>query len=430
MKRASFLSVFVILLFGAGCSGGNSNEEVDRSCLVLPVSGLSGQIETIAGSGANATDAVDANADGSVDDPIDALEANLDTPLDTTFGPDGFLYLIDWNGHKIRVLNGDRQVAFVAGTGVEGDACEDPNDDGSCPVTMAELNHMTDVVFDSEGRMVIAAWHNSKIKREDFTTGLMEDLCGTGNRQFNGDGGPCRQEGTDLVSFDLPSSVVYDAAGNLFIADQANQVIRRLGTDGVVETVVGSCPGENGKFGCGEARGYSGDGGPALSATLNNQIGQGTDPMGKITLDGDGNLYIADSDNNVIRKVEPGTDGILGDGGSHEEVITTLAGTGEAGFSGDGGPATKAALQSPRDVIVDEDGTLYIADTLNHCVRKVDSSGIISTVAGQCGESGFEGDGGSAAKALLNRPYGIELDCVGNLYVADTLNYRIRVVYK
>lgn len=424
--------VFILIVFLVACgeaiiTGESCSNNAEGS---LSLSGTAGTIETIVGSGNNATDQVDADADGMVDCPIEALTANLDTPMDTTIGPDGRLYIVDWNGHKIRVLGGDGTMAFVAGTGVEGDACENSNDDGTCPATLAELNHMTDVTFDADENLIVAAWHNAKIKRLDFSSNIMEDLCGTGNRQFAGDGGPCESGGTDLVAFDLPSSVVYDAAGNLFISDQANQIIRRLDTDEIVTTVVGNCPGETGEFGCSEAQGYEGDEGPALEAKLNNRLGQGTDPQGKIAFDSEGSLYIADTRNHCIRKVSPGSDGIIGDGDYSEETITTVAGMGDSGSSGDGGVATEAQLNTPTDVEIADDGTLYIADTGNNCIRKVDASGIISTIAGQCGEDGaFSGDAGPASEAELNSPYGIELDAEGNLLIADSLNYRIRVIY-
>lgn len=429
--------LIIPLVVVSACNGGGAQSDSD-SC--ADSGACAGVIETIAGTGFAATDSTDEDADGVIDSPIPALQANFDLPVDITVGPDGRLFIIDWNGHKIRVLNDDGNVDFVAGTGFEGDACEEANDDGTCPAVYAELNHMTDIAFDAEGRMVISAWHNSKIKRVDLTTELLEDLCGTGNRKFEGDDGPCESEGNDLVSFDLPSSVAYDSEGNLFIADQANQVVRRLGTDGIIKTVVGSCPGESGSFGCAEGQGYEGDEGPALSAKLNNTYGQGTDAEGKIAFGPDGSLYIADSENNAIRKVVAGSDGVIGEGNSDEEIITTVAGTNavetntvgtsEGGYSGDGGLATLAELNGPRDVEVAEDGIFFIADTLNNCIRSVDSLGVIRTVAGICGEEGgYAGDQGEATEALLNQPYGIELDDEGNLYIADTLNCRIRIVY-
>lgn len=412
---------FVVIAASAapGCGGGMSG---------APPAGP-GDITTIAGAGLQATQPSDANSDGVTDPPIAHAQALFDTPMDAVVGSGGNLFIIDWNGHKVRKLMPDGMVAFVVGTGVEGDACERPRSDGTCPLVASELNHMTDITFDSMGRMVIAAWHNAKIKVADMTADALRDTCGNGTRRFAGDGGPCLDAtGASLVSFDLPSSVVFDSAGNLLIADQANQVIRRVGTDGMVKTVAGNCPSTPG-FGCPLGQGYTGDGGPATAATLRNNLGQGADPQGKIALDAMGNLYIADTGNHVVRKVVPGADGILGDGDAAEEIITTFAGTGTAGYSGDGGPATAAMLKEPHDVAVAADGSILIADTGNSCIRRVATDGTISTAAGRCGTPGaFAGDGGPAAEASLNRPYGVAADAQGNIYIADTKNNRIREV--
>ena len=389
-----------------------------------------GQIGTIAGTGERATDPVDGDANGEVDPPIPALDAKLDQPMDVAFDKDGQLFVIDWNGHKIRKMDAKGDLDFVDGTGKEGDACEGTAVDGKCPAANAELNHPTDIIFDSGGRLVISAWHNAKIKRLDMATGLVENVSGTGNRKFEGEGMVCRDDtGKDQVSFDLPSSVAFDEVGNLFISDQANQVIRRIGAaDGIVKVVAGNCPGTPG-FGCTAGRGYSGDGGPATLAHISNNLGQGTDPQGKIAYDPkEHSLYIADTGNNVVRKVVAGADGIIGEGDPEEELITTVAGTGTAGFSGDGGPATKAQLSSPTDVAIAADGTLFIADRSNSCVRRVAPDGTISTAAGQCGSVGNAGDGQSATEPGLRTPYGVALDGKGGLYIADTRNQCIRKV--
>ncbi|HVW25760.1 MAG TPA: hypothetical protein VHC69_10340 [Polyangiaceae bacterium] len=432
MYRSSCFSVALLFLSTAvvACGGGSGQGSADKSGAPKEPDIAMGQIGTIVGSGNRATDMVDANADGKVDPPINALEANIDQPMDVAFSKDGRLYVIDWNGHKIRTLDEGGMLAFVVGTGVEGDACEGTPVNGECPIASAELNHPTDLTFDDAGRMVIAAWHNAKIKRADLKAGLVENVCGTGNRKFEGDGMTCTDaNGMPQVSFDLPSSVAFDAAGNLFISDQANQVIRRLGAaDGVVKVVAGNCPGTPG-FGCTAGRGYDGDGGPATMGHLSNNLGQGTDPQGKIAFDRrDGSLYIADTGNNVVRKVSPGSDGVIGDGDPSEEIITTVAGDGTAGYGGDGGPATQAQLSSPTDVAIDEDGTLYIADRSNSCIRRVTGDGTINTVAGQCGDVGNAGDGVAATEAGLRTPYGVALDGKGGLYISDTLNNCIRKV--
>lgn len=404
------------------------SSEPKRDVAPGPVVVEPGTIATITGSGQRRTDRIDSDADGEPDGALLALEASFDTPMDAVPLPSGEVIVLDWNGHKIRSLDAAGWVHFIAGTGIEGDACEVTPEEGGCPAHAAELNHPTDVALADDGSLAIAAWHNSKIKRLTPDRALLSDTCGNGGRNYVGDGGTCYDaEGNDAVAFDLPSGVVYDAFGNLFISDQANQVVRRLGADGVLDVVAGNCPGSMG-FGCSAGRGYAGDGGPATDALLNNNVGQGTVPQGKITIGFDGALYIADTNNNVIRKVVAGSDGVIGEGDRSEEVITTIVGTGTAGTGGDGGPATEGELNGPTDVAVARDGTLYIADTQNHCVRRVDPDGTLHTAAGRCGTPGFEGDGAAPESALLDSPFGVGLDAEGNLLIADTRNHCIRMV--
>jgi hypothetical protein len=151
-------------------------------------------------------------------------------------------------------------------------------------------------------------------------------------------------------------------------------------------------------------------------AQLNNPVGQAAAPAGRIVFDTSGNLYIADTGNHRVRRVDP------------SGTVTTIAGNGTAGSDGDGGPATQAELNGPADVEIGPDGTLYIADTQNSCVRAVGRDGNIHTVAGHCGMRGSSGDGASPTSALLDRPYGVETDSSGNLYISDTYNQRIRLV--
>ena len=223
----------------------------------------------------------------------------------------------------------------------------------------------------------------------DITT-----VAGTGNAGFSGDGGPATSAN---VSF--PTGVTLDSSGNLFFADLENHRIRKVdATTGFITTVVG-----NG------TSGFSGDGGPAISATLNNPEG--------VTVDASGNLFIDDTLNQRIRRVDFATG-----------FITTVAGNGTYGFSGDGGPATNASLKNPRGGAVDAEGNLFIADRLNHRIRKVDATtGIITTVAGN-GTFGFSGDGGPATTASLNLPRAVIVDASGNFFIADARNNRIRKV--
>jgi len=338
-------------------------------------------IVTVAGSGLAGF-----NGDGMA-----AIDTALYLVQDTTVGPDGYLYILDWNNHRIRrIKNG--LVETVAGNGDIGDA-----QDG--PALYAQFNHPTNVSFDAQGRMIIAAWHNSLVKRLDLTTGLLENIAGTGARAFGGDGGP-----GNSAKLDLPSSTVVDSKGNIIISDQANFRLRVLDPNGVINTM------------CGDGNaGYKGDGGPALQAELNSPKGQAAPPAGRIAIDALDRIYIADSGNHAIRLID--VDG----------TISTIAGTGHAGYSGDEGNATDAQLDTPSDVAVSANGTVYIADTMNNVVRKITPDGIIHPLAGT-GAGGFSGDGGPARDATLDRPYGVTVAPNGDVYVADTHNHRVRVI--
>jgi streptogramin lyase len=189
-----------------------------------------------------------------------------------------------------------------------------------------------------------------------------------------------------------------DTAGNVYIADSANHVIRRVDPSGTIVTVAGA----------GGATGDSGDGGPGTEARIQGPKG--------IVLDGAGGLLIADSGNDRVKRLDLATG-----------IITLVAGTGEPGGAGDGGPATEAQLVEPRTLAVGPDGSVYIAEPKVHRVRRVDPAGIISTFAGT-GRAGFSGDGGPAGRAQLDFPRGVGADAAGNVYIADSLNQRIRRV--
>jgi hypothetical protein len=218
--------------------------------------------------------------------------------------------------------------------------------------------------------------------------GIITTVAGNGNAAFSGDGGPATN-----ASLYGPAWVAVDTSGNLFIADSDNCRVRRVDLNGIITTVAGG--GTN----------YPGDGGAATNASLNTPSA--------VAVDASGNLFIADTYDYLIRRVD--TNGI----------ITTAAGNGVYGYSGDGGPATNASLGYPAGVAVSLSGNLFIADPADSLIRMVDANGIITTVSGNLTQ-GFSGDGGPAADATLGSPAGLAVDVSGNLFLADTLNNRVR----
>jgi len=250
------------------------------------------------------------------------------------------------------------------------------------------------VCRDSSDNIYFADSDNHSICKIDATTEAITRVAGDGLSGYSGDGGLATE-----ARLDSPHGVALDSLGNIYIADTKNNCIRKVDAFGNIATVAGK-----------GLAGYTGDGGPATNAKLNKPRG--------VFVDASGDIYIADTDNHRIRKVDAGT-----------QQISTVAGTGSGGFSGDGGPATSAELKGPEGVFVDESGNIFIADTDNHCIRKVDAATQeINTVAGIGGSSGFEGDGGPATSAKLNNPRGVFVDTSGDIYIADTDNHRIRKV--
>jgi sugar lactone lactonase YvrE len=252
----------------------------------------------------------------------------------------------------------------------------------------------TGVVADPAGNLYISDSQNNRIRRVDGQTELISTIAGTGSPGYEGTDVPAAQ-----TAVNIPSGLALDGAGDLYFADTGNHIIRRIdAVTGLITTVAGT-PG---------TQGYSGDGGAATQAQL-------TSPEG-VAFDEYGDLFIADTGNNVIREVNAVTG-----------IISTVAGTGVAGFNGDGQAATAAQLSTPWSVTVGQDGSLYIADLMNNRVRKVNASGIISTIAGT-GDRGFMGDGASATLSVLNEPTAIAIDPAGDIYIADSDNNRVREI--
>ena len=319
-----------------------------------------------------------------------AAIAQLDYPGVVAVDSAGNLYIADQANNRIRkVSNG--VITTVAGNGTQGFS----GDGGAATSAELFLGGFAGIAVDSSGNLYFADGGNNRIRR--VTNGVITTVAGNGTRGFSGDNGPATSAGL----FD-PSGLAVDSVGNLYFADSGNNRIRKV-TNGVITTVAG-----NG------TPGFSGDNGPAASAGLYAPIG--------VAADSAGNLYIADHANGRIRKVSNGV--ITTVAGSGMGVITIVAGSGMAGFVGDNGPATSAELYYPNAVAVDAGGNLYIVDSDRVC--KV-SNGVITTVAGN-GTSGASGDYGAATSAAFFQPSAVAVDSAGSVYIADSGNNRVRVL--
>jgi sugar lactone lactonase YvrE len=317
-----------------------------------------------------------------------ATNASLFSPYGVAVDASGNFFIADQQNLRIRKVDTNGIITTVAGNG-NWDYSGGDGDGGAA--TNAGLANPEGVAVDSSGNLFIAEEGQHRIRKVD-TTGTITTVAGSGcGGYFDGDGGAATN-----ACLNYPNGVAVDAFGNLFIADKSNNRIRKVGTNGIITTVAGggSCSGV-------------GDGGLATNACLAGPYG--------VVVDASGNLFIADSSNNRIRKVD--TNGI----------ITTVAGNGYAGYFGDGGAATDASLDWPNGVAVDGSGNLFIADTDNSVIRKVDTNGIITTMAGD-GYAGCFGDGGVATNASLDLPRGVAVDTSGNLFIADSGNNLIRKV--
>lgn len=338
----------------------------------------SGTISTVVGTGT-----VGFGGDGGP-----ATAAQLNSPYGLAMDAAGNLYIADTGNNRIRKVTASGTISTVAGTGI-GDFAGDGG-----VATAAKLNFPIGAAFDSTGNLYIADQGNNRI-RKVTPGGVISTVAGNGTAGLDGDGGPA----TSAQLYTL-SGVAADGAGNIYIADSTANRIRKVTPDGVISTLAGS-----GKLF--DPGGFGGDGQLATSARIFSPAG--------LAVDTGGNVYFADSGNNRVRKITPGG------------VISTVAGNGIVGYAGDGGPATSAQISIARDITFDTSGNLYIADRSNNRIRKVTPGGVISTVAGN-GTAGFSGDGQLAISGQLSGPTGVAVDAAGNLYIVDAENLRIRKV--
>jgi len=391
------MTLIPTLLVLISCTGKESDEtggETGDDAYVIPVCDpISGGICTWAGTG-------EAGFNG---DGFDIRASMMYFPMGVTLSDLGPTVVADWNNHKIRMVEADGTFTTIMGTNFVGDGPSDlsdltaPGADG----TTVNLNHPTDQVYRSDGILVSASWHTHKIRTWDPATGLVLVFAGSGSG-FAGDNG----EALSTAKFNQPKDVIFDAAGNLYVVDMRNEMVRKISTDSTITTIVGNA-----------TKGFCGDDGPGRDACLAFPLNANPEPGGSIALSSDGAwLYIADTENHRIRVYDMVND-----------VITTLAGNGTAGFA-DGAAAT-AQFNFPREIDLLDDSTLLVADSDNHRVRRVDlATGTVSTFAGT-GEAAFTGDGGPASEASFNRPFHVTHDQDGNVYVSDTFNHRVRVIY-
>jgi len=316
-------------------------------------------------------------------DPEHPLEAVFNDPSGLFVDREGTIYFSERRNHVIRKIEGER-ITRVAGTGRGGFSGD------SLDATSVRLWFPEGLTGDNKGNLFVAESANNRVRRIS-RDGAIETVAGIGRAGFAGDGGLATQ-----AAISLPYDVALGPDGEIFIADFGNNRVRRIAQDGTISTVAG-----DGQVG------FSGDGGPAHLASLNGPYG--------IFVDGGGVLYIADSGNNRVRRVEP------------DGTIATIAGTGERGFGGDGGPATLALFDSPEALFVTRLGEILIGDEHNHRVRKILLTGTIETVVGT-GDANLCGDGGLSRDACLNDPEDIYLDRTGNLFLTDGDNHRLRKV--
>lgn len=368
LRGAAVLACVGLAALIGGCPGATPVSEYTSPC------DQPGVICTVAGTGRSLFDG----------DGRPALRTSLYFPLDVDFDSAGRPLILDWNNLRVRRINDDTSVQTIIGLDFE-----DAPVDGALAAD-TPLHHASDIEVDSLGRMYLAGYHFPGIFRLDLDD-RVQVLAGSELYGNAGDGGSATQ-----ASLSSPYGVLPLDNGSFYFADIDAHVVRFVDSIGIINTVAG-----NG------TRGYSGDNGLGTQAKLNGPT--------RLALDNEHNLYFCDTNNHVIRRL------------SADGIISTFAGTGEIGYSGDGGSAVSAKFNVPYDLRFVANGDLFIADTGNHVIRRIDPSGTVTTVVGT-GVAGFSGDEGDARSCQLNGPAGVNFDAQGNLWISDTFNQRVRRV--
>jgi streptogramin lyase len=326
---------------------------------------------------------------GNAGDGGPAALAQLRDPFDVALDRAGNLYFSDTSNHSIRRIDVRTGViSTIAGSGRKGFS-----GDGG-PATQATMNEPYGLALDTDGHLFIVDRLNARVRLVDGKSGIIRTVAGTGQPGYSGDGGP-----GDKAQLREPNGVALDGKGQLYITDVADQRVRVVALDtGIITTFCGTGRKEQ-----------TGDGGPYQQASL---LGPRAVAVGP-----DGGVYICEREGNSIRRVNRTTG-----------MIERYAGTGTRGYTGDGGPAVRATFNGPKEIKIDAADNVWVVDTENHAIRRIDArTGVVTTVAGT-GRAGGTGDGGPALQGMLNRPHGVAVAPDGTIYIGDTLNHRIRKV--
>jgi streptogramin lyase len=316
-----------------------------------------------------------------------AVSAELANPYGIVRGPDGSLYICEVDNHVIRRVARDGMISTRVGTGERG-----YSGDGG-PALRARLNEPYEVRFEQRGNMIFVEMKNHLVRRVDARTQTISTVAGTGQPGFSGDGGPARK-----AQLNQPHSIQLDGEDNLYICDIGNHRIRRVDAKtGLITTFAGT-----------GARAATPDGARFAAAPLNGPRA--------IDFDRQGNLWLALREGNAVYRLD------LQAGTVHH-----VAGTGQQGFTGNGGPAPEATLSGPKGLSIGPDGNIYLADTESHSIRMIDiKRGTLELIAGT-GERG-DGPDGDPLKCKMSRPHGVLVDADGSIFVGDSEAHRVRVI--